>query len=59
MGFSEKPGQTRRVKAALKKLDGVNDVSFDYLHDNVQVKYDPAKLTVGMLKRTVDKENLD
>jgi copper chaperone CopZ len=41
----------RKVKAALKKLEGVREVEFDYIHDNVQVKYDPSKIDVGALKK--------
>jgi hypothetical protein len=51
--LGDRPGQNRRVKVALKRLNGVHDVGFDYISGNVQVKYDPAKVSIAALKKTI------
>jgi len=45
--------QLRRVRSALKKLDGVREVKFDYIQSHVQVKYDPAKVDESALKKAI------
>ncbi|HUI86173.1 MAG TPA: heavy-metal-associated domain-containing protein [Nitrososphaerales archaeon] len=47
----DEAGDLRKVESALKRLDGVNDVEFDYLHDNVLVRYDPSKIEESALKK--------
>jgi len=51
--LGDRPGQNRRVKMALQRLDGVHSVGFDYISGNVQVKYDPAKVSITTIKETI------
>lgn len=45
--------QVKRVKSALKKLDGVREVKFDYIQNHVQVKYDPSRVDEAALKNVI------
>ena len=50
-------GDSRKVKAVLKHLDGVYDVGFDYLQDNVRIRYDPTRVSVAALRKAVREAN--
>jgi Cu+-exporting ATPase len=46
---------TRAISRTLYKLDGVIDVSFNYITDKIYVEYDPEKVTMDDVKKTVKK----
>jgi len=46
---------TRAISRTLYKLDGVIDVSFNYITDKIYVEYDPEKVTMDDIKKAVKK----
>jgi len=46
---------TRAISRTLYKLDGVIDVSFNYITDKIDVEYDPEKVTMEDVKKAVKK----
>jgi len=46
---------TRAISRTLYKLDGVIDVSFNYISDKIYVEYDPEKVTMDDIKKAVKK----
>jgi Cu+-exporting ATPase len=48
-------GCTRTMLKTLYKLDGVIDVSFNYITDKVYVVYDPERVTMDDVKKAVKK----
>ncbi len=46
---------TRAISRTLYKLDGVIDVSFNYITDKIYVEYDPEKVTMDDVKKAVKK----
>jgi len=53
MGSDDGPNQTKRIKTALKRIEGVHQVEFDYIQNHVQVKYDPSKVDEAKLKKAI------
>jgi len=49
------PSCTRAISRTLYKLDGVIDVSFNYISDKIYVEYDPEKVTMDDIKKAVKK----
>jgi Cu+-exporting ATPase len=48
-------GCTKAISKTLYKLDGVIDVSFNYITDKVYVEYDPERVTMDDVKKAVKK----
>jgi len=53
MGSTDRLGQSRRVKEALRKTKGVNEVTLDYVNGTVTVKYDPDKVDTSTLRNVI------
>ena len=50
-------GRAERLSLAVGKLYGVNQVDVNYILDNMSVKYDSKKVTIGQIRQTIDGEN--
>lgn len=46
---------TKALSNRLYKLDGVVEVSFNYINDKVYVEYDPEKTSLDEIKRVIGK----
>ena len=53
MASTDRLGQSRRVKEALRKTKGVNEVTLDYVNGTVTVKYDPDKVDALTLRDVI------
>jgi len=48
------PGRARQLRLDLRKLDGILAVDFNYITDTVSIGYDASKLTLDMIRNTLD-----
>jgi allophanate hydrolase subunit 1 len=53
IGSTDRLGRSRRVREALRKTKGVNEVILDYVNGTVTVKYDPDKVDTSTLRNVI------
>ena len=46
---------TRAISKTLYKIDGVIEISFNYITDKVYVEYDPRKTSLDKIKKAIRK----
>lgn len=46
---------TKAISKTLYKIDGVIEVSFNYITDKVYVEYDPEKTSIDKIKKAIRK----
>lgn len=46
---------SRVIEQKLGKVSGIEDVAVSYLTDTVLVRYDPEKMTTGMIRESIKK----
>lgn len=47
------------IEQKLGKAPGIEDVAVSYLTDTVLVRYDPEKMTAGMIRESIKKLGFD
>lgn len=50
---------SRVIEQKLVKMSGIKDVAVSYLTDSVLVRYDPEKMTTGMIRESIRKLGYD
>jgi hypothetical protein len=51
----DESGQPERLRRALGRLDGVQEVKVNFILDTISIRYDSERVTRAQIKRKVDR----
>jgi len=57
LGGMNNPGRSRRLRLAIGSFDGAVKFDINYILDTISIRYDANSLTLGQIRKKVDRSN--